>query len=340
MRRTPLTCYAAAELTALFRDELKLCQVQPGEVVLVFSDTFMNPVYPVACLAAAKDVGADTFQIVVPQDAGLRSRAVVDAWKAADMVVALASFPWLYSKAHNEALDAGTRTLMVEEPEDVLRRLFPIPEVRQRGEAGARLLAAGRRLRVTSEAGTDLTMDKGTRPACAQYGISDQGGRWDHWPSGLVGTAPIEGSVEGTLVIDGGDAILNLGRHVLQPIRLTIRDGRVVSFEGGAEARLLQQYFEAADQPNAYLVSHIGWGTDKRARWDTISLRFWEWGGIMDGESYYGNMQIAFGANFFRQLGGTNVCNFHIDIPCLNNSFWVDDVQVLDRGRFVVPELV
>jgi 2,5-dihydroxypyridine 5,6-dioxygenase len=340
MRRTPLTGYAAAELSGLFREELKLCNVQQGEVVLVFSDTFMNPVYPVACLAAAKDLGADTFQIVVPQDAGLSSRAVVEAWKAADMVVALASFAWLYSKAHNEALDAGTRTLMVEEPEDVLKRLFPIPEVRRRSEAGAQLMAAGSRLRVTSDAGTDLTMEKGNRPAGAQYGISDIPGRWDHWPSGLVATAPIEGSVDGTLVINAGDAILNLGRHAIEPIRLTLRDGRIVSFEGGAEARHLQRYFEAADQPNAYVVSHIGWGTDKRARWDTISHRFWEWGGIMDGESYYGNMQIAFGANFFRQLGGTNVCNFHIDIPCLDHSFWVDDVQVVDRGTFLVPELV
>src|SRR5262249_22039694 len=162
MRRTPLTGYAAAELSSLFRDELRLCNVQAGEVVLIFSDTFMNPVYPAACLAAARDLGADTFQLVVPQDAGLSSRAVGDAWKASDMVVAMASFPWLYSKAHNEALDAGTRTLMVEEPEDVLKRLFPIPEVRQRSEAGARLLAGGRRLRVTSDAGTDLTMEKGT----------------------------------------------------------------------------------------------------------------------------------------------------------------------------------
>src|SRR5262245_40907120 len=119
MRRTPLTDYAAAERTGLFPEALQLGNVQPGEDELMFSDTFMNPVYPVDCLAAAKDLEADTFQIVVPQDAGLSSKAVVEAWKAADLVVALASFPWLYSKAHNEALDAGTRTLMVEEPEDV-----------------------------------------------------------------------------------------------------------------------------------------------------------------------------------------------------------------------------
>jgi 2,5-dihydroxypyridine 5,6-dioxygenase len=339
MRRTPVNGYAAAELTALFREELRLCQVERDEMLLVFSDTFANPAYTAACMAAAKDLGADVFQMVVHQDAGLSSKAVVDVWKSVDMVVTIATFPWLYSRAHNEALDAGTRTLMVEEPEDILRRLFPIPEVRRRSEEGARLLAGGRRLRVASEAGTDLTMEKGDRPATAQYGLTDQPGRWDHWPSGLVATAPVEGSVEGTLVIDAGDAILNLGRHVVEPIRISLEGGRITEISGGGEARVLKRYFEAADDPKAYIPSHIGWGTDKRARWETIANRFWEWGGIMDGESFYGNMQIAFGSNYFRQMGGANVCNFHIDIPCLDHSFWVDDVQVLDRGRFLVAEL-
>jgi 2,5-dihydroxypyridine 5,6-dioxygenase len=59
----------------------------------------------------------------------------------------------------------------------------------------------------------------------------------------------------------------------------------------------------------------------------------------MDVESYYGNMLIAFGANFMRTLGGENRAPFHFDIPTRNHSIWVDDLQVLDRGNFVIPEL-
>jgi hypothetical protein len=87
------------------------------------------------------------------------------------------------------------------------------------------------------------------------------------------------------------------------------------------------------------MVSHIGWGAEKRALWNTVGLRFWEGGGVMDVESFYGNMLFAFGQNFFRMLGGENHCDFHLDVPTRNHSFWVDDTQILDRGRFLLPEL-
>ena len=35
----------------------------------------------------------------------------------------------------------------------------------------------------------------------------------------------------------------------------------------------------------------------------------------MDTESYYGNMLIAFGANFFRKLGGQNRAEFPLRHP-------------------------
>lgn len=219
----------------------------------------------------------------------LNSKAIMNAWKSADMIIGMTSaIGWLYSDAHNEALKAGARTLMVFEPVDILRRLFPCEEVRQRTINGAKLLDKGKILRITSDAGTDLTMSKEGRRGNAQYGISDIEGRWDHWPSGLVACAPLEGTAEGTMVIDSGDILLDLGRHVQSRIKLTIREGNIVKFEGGTDAKLLKSYFEAGKEKNAYQVSHIGWGTEHRAQWHTIGLKFWEGGGIMDSESYYG----------------------------------------------------
>lgn len=341
MRRFPSSHIYTAELFPLFKKHLELCKVKKGEIVILFTDSEFNPQYPAACLAAAKELGADVFQINVPTETNALSlKPVVEAWKAADMVIGMTSnVGWLYSDAHNEALAAGTRTLMIEEPVEVLRRMFPCEEVKRRSIAGAKVIEKGKTIRVASEAGTDLVMSIEGRPGIAQYGISDIPGRWDHWPSGLVGCAPVEGSVEGTLVIDEGDIIINLGRYVQTPIKLTLKEGRIVKFEGGVDAKLLEDYFAASGEENAYIVSHIGWGTDHRAQWNSIGLRFWEWGGIMDSESYYGNMQIAFGSNFALDLGGKNYCKFHIDIPCRNHSFWVDDQLIVDKGVIVPEEL-
>jgi len=344
MRRVPTNPAVSAELVPMFKRHLELCKVKPGEAVVAFTNTMTNPSYAAALLSAASFVGAEAYQIVVPSDSDwTRSKSIIDAWKSADLVVGMlqsSDVQWIYSDAHNEALDAGTRTLMVEEPEDILLRLFPDEEIRGRGEAGAKILGPGKTLRMTSDAGTDLVVSKVGRKAAAQYGVSDVPGRWDHWPSGMVSTAPIEESAEGTLVIDEGDVLLPIGRYAESRVSLTLREGRVLAIEGGTDARLMRDYFEAAGDDRAYLISHIGWGNEHRASWNAFGLRNWEGGGVMDVEGYYGNVLIAFGSNFFRNLGGANHVGFHFDVPTRNHSFWVDDVQVLDRGRFVLPQLV
>jgi 2,5-dihydroxypyridine 5,6-dioxygenase len=327
----------------LFQRELELCKIQPGEAVLSFTNTATNPSYAAALFGAAGVLGADIYQVVVPANSDwMRSRAIIDAWRAADLVIGMLQSMdthWVYSDAHNEALEAGTRTLMIEEPEDVLRRLFPSEQVTARVLASHRILDPGTTLRITSDAGTDLRMKKDGRIAAVQYGSSDAPGRFDNWPSGMVSTSPIEESTEGTLVIDAGDVLLPLGRYAESPIQITFREGRAIAIEGGADARLMRDFLESARNEGAFRLSHIGWGSEDRARWSTVGLRFWEGGGVMDSEGYYGNTLIAFGDNFFRNLGGQNRANFHMDVPTRNHSFWVDNTHVMDKGRFVIPEL-
>jgi len=118
---------------------------------------------------------------------------------------------------------------------------------------------------------------------------------------------------------------------------MELREGSIVSMDGGADMRLLKDFFELPKDKRAYGVSHIGWGYEHRANWNALGLRFWEGGGVMDTESYYGNMLIAFGANFTHKLGGQNRVNFHFDIPTRNHSIAVGDTQIIDRGSFVVP---
>jgi len=343
MRRVSTNPAVGGELVPLFKRQLELCSIKSGEAVIAFTNTMTNPSYSAALFGAAGVLGADLYQIVVPANNDwMRSRAIIDAWRSADLVIGMLQSTdthWVYSDAHNEALEAGTRTLMIEEPEDVLRRLFPSERVTARVMASQRILGPGSTLRITSDAGTDLRLRKDGRIAAVQYGYADAPGRFDHWPSGMVSTAPIEESAEGTLVIDAGDVLLPLGRYAESPIRCTFREGKAIAIEGGADARLMRDFLESARDEGAFMLSHIGWGSEDRARWSVVGLRFWEGGGVMDSEGYYGNMLIAFGANFFRNLGGKNRANFHMDVPTRNHSFWVDETQVMDRGTFLIPEL-
>jgi 2,5-dihydroxypyridine 5,6-dioxygenase len=57
----------------------------------------------------------------------------------------------------------------------------------------------------------------------------------------------------------------------------------------------------------------------------------------MNALSFYGNVLFSLGPN--SELGGTNDTPCHMDMPMRGCSLWVDDVQVLDEGKVVHPEM-
>lgn len=325
--RLPISYNLTGELVDLFKRQLELCNVQPGEHVLLhsFGDTY--PHYPAAFMGAALALQADVFQIVHPRTP---LRAVVSAWKQADLVIEMSSVPLDYTEIMKHALDAGTRVLRVAMEEEVLRRLAPNAEMRRRVEAGGDILRVGSEIHITSLAGTDITLNKTGRDAQALYSIADKPGRWDIWPSGIVCCAPQEDWGEGVLVVNRGDYIKQLRQYAHEPIYFEVRDGCIKSIKGGLEADLVTEYFDSYDDPNAYRISHVGWGCEKRASWLKPA---------QDIAVYYGNMEIAFGANFGIFPQGQTKSRAHIDFPCRHHSLWVDGQQVLDHGEFVMDTL-
>jgi 2,5-dihydroxypyridine 5,6-dioxygenase len=45
-----------------------------------------------------------------------------------------------------------------------------------------------------------------------------------------------------------------------KPVRLTMKEGYCVAIEGGIDATLLRDYMASFNDPEAYAMSHIGWG--------------------------------------------------------------------------------
>jgi 2,5-dihydroxypyridine 5,6-dioxygenase len=305
--------------------------------VLIHTDTVFNPVYPAACLAAALSLGAEVFILTVPAARPERgSRCLQHAWQDADLVVDMVSAgAHAYYSSLNRVLDGGVRILRVAEELDVLRTLFPDPVVRTRSRADAALLDRAEEIRITSAAGTDLRLNKTGRPGVAYYGAADEPGRWDQWPSGLVACAPLEESAEGRLVIEPGDVFLGWGQMVRSPIRCEFAGGRVQAIEGGAEAARLQATLAAHNDPRARVLGIVGWGTDPRARWYRVLDRLPDPGGIMDTETFAGNLLLVLGSNTSVSLGGRNATPCHINVDCRNHSIYLDGQPVVEIGRLV-----
>ena len=342
MIRFPTAVNVAADLLPLFREGLRASKVTAGEAVIIYADTLTNPQYPAAFLGAAKDLGAQAFQIIqpaVPHDLkkpmgrAMPTALIVEAMKQAEFVLDISTGGMLYSDEQTAILATGTRILRVREPDDCLLRLFPSDEVRARTIRGGDRLAAAASLRITSEDGTDLTMEKTGRNVSIQYGMADQSGRWDHWPTGLITTTAVEESVEGTLVIGPASILFPFDRYTTEPTVLKFVGGVAASIEGGREAVMLRDLLATQNSPNCRRLAHVGWGTDHRARWDILASRGYDGGGGAEARSIYGGVLLALGEN--RDLGGQNAAPLHVDIPLRRARLELDGVAVVENGHIL-----
>jgi 2,5-dihydroxypyridine 5,6-dioxygenase len=341
--RFPISGEIGGDLVGMVLAELRLCKVSRKESIVLFSDTRTNPNYVSAFLAAGKELAKSIFEVKVPflpegEGKSIDLAPVIQILKDADLVVDLStgSILYIYGKGLTEVLSGGTRVLQVKANEEQLRRCFPTEEVRQRTAKGAERLEGAMEIRVVSKAGTDLKMRKKGRKGLTQYGISDEAGRWDSWPSGFLYCAPEEETASGTLVLDVGDLLVMLGRYVAEPVRMTIEKGTIKKIDGGVDAVLLEERMDQAKDPEAYIISHIGWGTDTRARWSEIAQRGTE-EGARDVRSTYANVQVAFGANY--RLGGKNQTMAHEDLILRRATFELDGKIIVENGRIIPEEL-
>ncbi len=319
----------AIDLMNLFRRELELCKVKPGEVMAVLTGA---GVATRLCAGVRRRRAAARCRGVPPRPA--RAAAGVEILKRADVLIDLVGL--LHSPEQVDIQKAGTRVLMVLEPPEILARMLPRPESRARVEAGARRLARAKTLRITSPAGTDLTYQLGqysTQPI-QQYGYTDEPGRWDHFPGTFVYTWPNEGMSGGTIVLSPGDIIFPFKEFVRSEIRIDVRDGWIRSIEGGFDAKHLDHFLASWNDADAYAMAHIGWGLGDMALWNSISLFNKESIIGQDGRSFYGNILCSTGPN--TDVGGSRNTPAHLDIAMTGASLYLDDEPIVVDGD-VIP---
>ena len=149
---------------------------------------------------------------------------------------------------------------------------------------------------VTTPNGTRLRIGKEGRMAKGDTGILTAPGSFGNLPAGEVYLAPLEGTSEGTMVIEYGPS-----RKLAAPLTLQVRGGEVVEI-GGEEphrAWLEQKFNESRLNRN---IAELGIGTNDRAsRPDNI----------LEAEKILGTIHVALGDN--SGFGGRVSTPFHED---------------------------
>lgn len=161
-------------------------------------------------------------------------------------------------------------------------------------------LTNAKALSVLTGDGLKLKIEMAGRDGVPSTGVFKEKGASGNLPSGEAYIAPLEGTSEGEIEINGSIAGIGL---VTEPVKLTIKEGRLVAASGAQGRKLL----DLLGDGDGRLLCELGIGTNHAAR--II-------GNILEDEKAYNTVHIAFGSN--HTFGGTIKTNVHIDCVTRN----------------------
>jgi 2,5-dihydroxypyridine 5,6-dioxygenase len=329
----------------LFAEVFALCKVGRDDVCAVLSESQSRPLNVQLAELALQRLGARVFHVAVPtarQTAPVPIRSTgassalqnfspaIDALSACAFVADCTLEGLMHAAELPRILKGGARVLYVSnEHPDVLERLMPSPADEQQVRAGMRLLRDGREMKVTSPAGTNLRIGLEGARVGGVWGYTEKPGTLSHWPGGLCLAFPKATSVSGTLVLAAGDLNLTFKRYIESPIHLAVESDYVTKIEGaGVDAELMREYFAAWGDREAYAVSHVGWGLNRRARWDALAM--------YDRRDVNGTEQRAFAGNFLYSTGANEAAGRHtlghFDLPLRHCTVEIDGKAVVKDG--------
>jgi 2,5-dihydroxypyridine 5,6-dioxygenase len=333
---------------AAFARVLELSQLRPGESVALLSESQSRQVNVQLAELAALRLGGRAFHLRVPtppqgapvpvrstgaSNALQRLAPAVTALAGSALVVDLTVEGLLHAPELPEILGGGARVLMVSnEHPDALERLLPNPALEPKIRAGMKKLRGAKLMRVTSSAGSDLSIRIEGAPVGGVWGYAAKPGQIAHWPGGLCLCFPKAGTVNGTLALAPGDANLTFKRYVERPITLRIANDYVTAIEGdGLDAELMRSYIAAWGERDAYAVSHVGWGMNPAARWEALAF--------YDKADTNGTELRAFAGNFLYSTGANETAGRHalghFDLPMRNCTIALDGETIVEAGRLL-----
>ena len=250
--------------------------------------------------------------------------SVAAAMAAADVVLLPTVKSLSHTAARRAATAAGVRVASLPgATEEIVARVMSadLEGLRRKGEAIAAALTAGSEARVTCPDGSDLRLGLGEREAIADAGDLTAPGAFGNLPAGEGFIAPIEGTAEGTLLVDG--TIASIGR-LAEPIELTVEGGHLVSATGEAGAELLDRLRTNGGEQGTN-VAELGIGTNEKAELT---------GELLEDEKLLGSCHVAFGAS--AAIGGTVQVPVHLDCVVLKPDVSIDGEPLVRSGELLV----
>ena len=298
--------------------------LQKGEKLLILCDETTLKIGE-SLFAAGEELEAEALLLRMPRlpRSGMEPPAIVtEAMAKADVVIAPLGASITHTQAKKQAAAAGARIATM--PGITEEMFFQGPITADYSQVAvltkkvtALLDAADNAEIITGECWQySLKMSLKGRNGVASTGVYTQKGQSGNLPSGEGFIAPLEGTAEGKICIDGsfvGFGLLN------EPMILTFHEGLLTEAEG---AKAQELFAMLGDNPAARNLAELGIGTNDKARVTGV---------ILEDEKIYGTIHIALGSN--DTFGGTVAAGIHVDGVVRRPILKLSGETVLSEGE-------
>lgn len=303
--------------------------VQPSKTdgILIITDTIKKylakPIFEY-CIAKGLDTNLMTM-IPTKADGQEPSLIVSKAILAADIVIAITKWSITHTRSMVKAKEKEAKIIsMPAVGEKMLKRCIPVnyAKMSELTKKIAKILTKAKKVKITSPAGTDLFLNISNFKGNVWDGIAKKR-KTVNLPDGEANIG-IQ-NADGVLVVDGSmppDQKSKWGiiGKIKNPIKLTVKNGKVVKIEGKKEAEILKKMLSDFDD-SVYKLAELGTGTNPKAKLT---------GNVTEDEKILGTVHIALGDN--TSFGGKNVSPLHLDGVICNSTLKLDGEIVLENG--------
>ncbi len=249
------------------------------------------------------------------------------ALKAADVVFAATSFSLFHTNARIEACKNGVRWVNLPEfSMEMLRKggLFVnFHRQREKAEKIGRILSTGSLVQVKTKKGTDIQFSIAGRDAIVESGISDKPGMVNSPPDIEVCIAPLEGTANGKIIIDGSIVLPGLG-PLKKEVTLTVEKGFVEKIEGSEEAKLFNDILQKAGEKEVYNIGEFGVGLNPKCKLC---------GSMLEDEGVLGTIHFGIGDN--HTIGGYVESSMHTDVVVKDPTVTIDKKTLIKSGEHI-----
>jgi|SRR3989338_4307518 len=182
------------------------------------------------------------------------------------------------------------------------------------------IIDEGKEVKITTELGTNLTFSiEGRKSFGRDSGLFTKKGSFGNLPTGEIFVAPVEGTANGTCIVDASFA--GIGK-LKSPIKVYVKDGSAIKFKGKGVKNLEKLLDSAGKQ--ARNIAEFGIGTNEKAN---------IMGNILEDEKVIGTCHIALGNNI--GFGGKIRVELHLDGIIKNPTILIDKNKIIDEGKFL-----